>query len=128
VRVGYYRQMILVAVDDFLFRSKIRATAKHTGVEVSFARTAAEVLEQARTSKPSLVILDLNSTALEPIETLGALKADAALAGIPTLGFVSHVDTARIQAARQAGADQVMARSAFAGQLAEILLAGTGQP
>ena len=120
--------MILVAVDDFLFRSKIRATAKHTGVDVTFARTAAEVLEQARTSKPSLLILDLNSAALEPIETLAALKADAELAGIRTLGFVSHVDTARIQAAREAGAAQVMARSAFAGQLAEILLAAAGQP
>ena len=82
----------------------------------------------ARTSKPSLLILDLNSAALAPIETLAALKADAELAGIRTLGFVSHVDTARIQAAREAGADQVMARSAFAGQLAEILLAGAGQP
>jgi DNA-binding NarL/FixJ family response regulator len=91
-------------------------------------RPRSSIRREARTSKPSLVILDLNSTALEPIETLGALKADAALAGIPTLGFVSHVDTARIQAAREAGADQVMARSAFAGQLAEILLAGTGQP
>jgi hypothetical protein len=34
------------------------------------------------------------------------------------------VDTDVINAARQAGADDVMARSAFAGSLAEILLAG----
>jgi len=121
--------MILVAVDDFLFRSKIRATAKHAGVDVTFARTAAEVLEQARTLKPSLVILDLNSGTLEPIETLTALKGDPGLASIQTLGFVSHVDAERIQAARAAGADNVMARSAFAGQLAEILMTDrTAQP
>jgi hypothetical protein len=42
---------------------------------------------------------------------------------VRTLGFVSHVHTALIEAARAAGIDDVMARSAFAGNLAEILLA-----
>ena len=44
--------MILVAVDDFLFRSKIRTTGKQAGVELTFPRTPDEVLEQARTLKP----------------------------------------------------------------------------
>jgi PleD family two-component response regulator len=114
--------MVLVAVDDFLFRSKIRATAKQAGVDVTFAKTPAEVLEQARALKPSLVIFDLNSDKLEPIDNIAAMKASPDLASIPTLGFVSHVDAARIQAARGAGADDVMARSAFAGNLADILL------
>ena len=121
--------MILVAVDDFLFRSKIRATAKQAGVDVSFARTPAEVLEQARTLHPSMVIFDLNSATLEPISTIAAMKGDASLASIKALGFVSHVDTSRIQAARAAGADDVMARSAFAGELGDILMSDrTAQP
>jgi DNA-binding NarL/FixJ family response regulator len=114
--------MILVAVDDFLFRSKIRTTAKQAGVEVAFPKSANELLEQARTLNPSMAIFDLNSATLAPIETIAALKQDPALSSVRTLGFVSHVDTARIQAARAAGADEVMARSAFAGQLADILL------
>jgi DNA-binding NarL/FixJ family response regulator len=120
--------MILAAVDDFLFRSKIRATAKQAGVSVTFAKTAGELLDQARSLKPSLVIFDLNSATLEPIETIAAMKRDASLARIRTLGFVSHVDAARIQEARTAGADDVMARSAFAGQLADILLTDRTQP
>jgi len=120
--------MILAAVDDFLFRSKIRATAKQAGVDITFAKTAGELLEQARSLKPSLVIFDLNSATLEPIETIAAMKRDGALKSIRTLGFVSHVDTARIQAARAAGADDVMARSAFAGQLGDILLTDRTKP
>ena len=85
--------MILVAVDDMLFSSRIRTTAKNAGVELVFARTPAEILDQARALKPSLVIFDLNSTKAAPIETVAALKRDAALASIPTLGFVSHVHT-----------------------------------
>jgi DNA-binding NarL/FixJ family response regulator len=117
-----------VAVDDFLFRSKIRATAKQADVEVSFAKTADEIIDQARRLKPSLVIFDLNSATLAPVETIAAMKADEGLSPIRTLGFVSHVDTARIHAARAAGADEVMARSAFAGQLGDILLAAKARP
>ena len=120
--------MILVAVDDFLFRSKIRTTGKQAGVELVFAQSSQEVLEQARALKPPLVIFDLNSRKLDPISTIVAIKQDPALAAVRTLGFVSHVDADAIGAARQAGTDQVMARSAFAAQLAEILVAGGTGP
>ena len=48
--------------------------------------------------------------------------SDPALASIRTIGFASHVHTDLIAAAREAGADQVLPRSAFAGNLADILL------
>ena len=120
--------MILVAVDDLLFSSKIRATAKQAGVELAFARTREEILDRARALMPLLVIFDLNSGKTDPIATIAAIKSDPALASIRTLGFVSHVDADTIGAAREAGTDQVMARSAFAGQLAEILLTGGSVP
>jgi DNA-binding NarL/FixJ family response regulator len=114
--------MVLVAVDDLLFSSKIRATAKQAGVELAFARTPEEILGQARTQKPALVIFDLNSGKTDPIATIAAMKADPELAGLRAIGFASHVHTDLIAAARNAGADQVLPRSAFAGNLADILL------
>ena len=117
---------ILAAVDDFLFRSKIRAVAKHVNAEIVFAQTPDEILAQARALKPSLVIIDLNSQKADAVGTLTALKQDPELAGIRTIGFASHVHVDLIQAARRAGADQVMPRSAFAGNLAEILSAALG--
>jgi len=113
--------MILVAVDDLLFSSKIRATARGVGVEVTFARTPADILAQARSLKPALIIFDVNCVKADPINTVAALKADPELNRIPTTGFVSHVDTSLIMAARGAGMDVVMARSAFAANLPQIL-------
>jgi DNA-binding NarL/FixJ family response regulator len=113
--------VVLAAVDDFLFRSKIRAVAKHVGVEVKFAQTRDEILAQARELRPRLLILDLNSAKADPVATLGALKADAELSAIPAIAFASHVHVDLIAAARRAGADSVLARSQFAGNLAEIL-------
>ena len=113
--------MVLVAVDDLLFSSKIRATAKAVGVDITFARTPDEILAQARTLKPTLVVFDINSQKADPISTVAALKADPDTRDIQTTGFVSHVNTDLILAARQAGMDEVMARSAFAANLAQIL-------
>lgn len=118
--------MVLVAVDDLLFSSKIRATAKQAGVELVFARSREEVFDQARRMRPALAIFDLNSGKVDSVATIAALKNDPELSSIRTLGFASHVHADLIAAARQAGADQVVPRSAFAGNLAQILLASQG--
>ena len=76
---------------------------------------------------PALVIFDLNSAKTDPVQTIAAIKADPALAAIRTIGFVSHVNTGIIDAARRAGADEVMPRSAFAANLPDILLQGARQ-
>lgn len=117
--------MILVAVDDLLFSSKIRTVAKQAGVDIVFARSPSEILEQARSAKPAMAIFDLNSAKTDPIESVAAMKRDPELRSIRTLGFVSHVHTDVIEAARSAGIDNVLARSAFAGNLADILLDGS---
>lgn len=108
--------MILAAVDDLLFRSKIREVAKRAGVEVVFARTAAEVMGAAD-RQPSLAVIDLHASAIDPLRSLSTLRA----LGIPTIGFFAHVQTDLAQAALAAGATQVLPRSAFAMRLPEIL-------
>jgi PleD family two-component response regulator len=116
--------VILAILDDLMFTSKIKLAASQTGVPVRFARSADSALADMRQNPPALVIFDLNNPRTDPIGTVAAMKADAALAGIPTIGFVSHVDTVTIEAARQAGVGDVLARSAFAQRLPEILALG----
>ena len=113
--------MILCAVDDLIFSIKISTAAKALDVDIYFERSADQVVPRVREKQPSLVILDLNSSKLRPMEVITALKADPDLKGIQTLGYVSHVQTETIEAARNAGIDQVLARSAFSDRLGEIL-------
>jgi PleD family two-component response regulator len=113
--------MVLVVLDDLMFSSKIKTAAGQLGVPVAFARTSASALTEMRRELPSVVILDLNNTRTDPLGMIAAMRADPALATVRTVGFVSHVDTALIDAARQAGITEVLARSAFTAQLAEIL-------
>lgn len=120
--------MILCAVDDLLFSVKISTAAKALSADVYFERTADGVVPRARERRPALVIFDLNSRKLRPMEAIAALKADQALKDIHTLGYVSHVDTDTVATAREAGIDEVLARSAFAMQLGEILQRDTRPP
>jgi len=119
--VNYHRSVILAVVDDLMFTSKIKNAAGQLGVPLAFARSSGSALEQMRQTAPSLVIFDLNSARTDPLGTVAAMKRDPALASIPIVGFVSHVQTDLIEAARQAGVDDVMARSAFTARLGEIL-------
>ena len=113
--------MILAVLDDLMFTSKIRATATQLGVGVAFARSAEAALGEMRMAPPSLVILDLNNPRTNPLAIVSSMKQDPSLASIPTVGYASHVQVDVIDAARQAGVGQVLARSAFTQQLADIL-------
>jgi CheY-like chemotaxis protein len=112
---------VLALLDDLLFTSKIRTAANQLGIPIAFARSSHGALDDMRRNRPSLVILDLNNPRVDPLGTVGAMKADPSLAGIPTVGFASHVQTDVIEAARRAGVGEVLARSAFTQKLAEIL-------
>ena len=116
--------MILAVVDDLMFVSKIRTAARQGAVSVSFARSSAAALDEMRKAPPALVIFDLNNPRTDPLGTVAAMKADPALASIPTVGYVSHVQTDLIEAARQAGVGEVLARSAFSERLPAILERG----
>ena len=115
--------MVLFVVDDLFFSIKIKTAARLVNAEVYFERSGDRTLETIREKGPRLVVFDLDSTKLRPIETVKALKADPELRRLETLGFVSHVHADTIAAARAAGIDQVLARSAFADRLGAILTA-----
>jgi CheY-like chemotaxis protein len=113
--------MILCVVDDLMFSVKISAAAKAARADVVFERTPQAVTERVRAERPSLVIFDLNSSRMAPIDTIRVIKSDPDLKSTRTLGYVSHVQADTIAAAREAGCDEVLARSAFSDRLAAIL-------
>ena len=118
---GPVARRVLAAVEDLLFRSKISETAQAVGVEAAFPRNPKKLLEELRTAPPDLLVLDLNSTRFEPLELLRTVNSDAALREVSTVGFLSHVQGDLALAAREAGCDRVMARSAFVENLPRII-------
>ena len=120
--------MVFCVVDDLIFSVKISTAAKALGTPIFFERSPEMVLPRIGDKQPSLVIIDLNSATLRPLEVIRAMKADPGLRHIRTLGYVSHVQTDVIAAARAAGIDEVLARSAFSDRLGEILTSPPARP
>ena len=116
---------VLAAVEDLLFRSKISETASSLGIEAAFPRSTRRLLESLRESPPDLLVLDLNSALFEPLTLLRRLRSDEATRDVPTVGFLSHVQKDLAVAAREAGCDRVVARSAFTKDLPRILAGHT---
>jgi CheY-like chemotaxis protein len=123
---GTVAATILIVVEDLLFLSKIQQTASALGLAVR-PMDLSKGTEARTDDLPQGIILDLNHRSISALELVRNLKKNAATRGIPIVGFVSHVQADLISAARAAGCDIVLARSAFTQQLPQLLdrLAGS---
>jgi len=111
---------VMAFVQDLFFLAKIQETAKAIGIR-AVTGDARRGPGSAAEAQPQAILVDLNSRGFSPVELIQALKADPATRSIRILGFVSHVQEDLVAAARAAGCDSVLARSAFTRQLPERL-------
>ncbi len=105
--------------DELMFNSRIIGTAKDLGLVVKAARTIADLAALIDQQPPVCVILDLANASLEIAELVSRLRAMAMIPFIVAYG--SHVDTAMLRVARDAGCDVVWPRSKFVTELAQAL-------
>jgi CheY-like chemotaxis protein len=112
---------VVAGVDDLFFEAKIQETARQLGVHLVVAGASQDVVGTVREQRPVLVILDLQSDACRPIETIRAIKSDPDLRATPVLGYYAHVRDELKAAATEAGCDQVLPRSALSARLPELL-------
>ncbi|MDQ1404785.1 MAG: hypothetical protein QOG55_414 [Acidobacteriaceae bacterium] len=108
---------VVALMDDIFFQMKVAETAKHLGIEFKVATTTAALLDLLE-PRPQLVIVDLNARN-QPIDAIVKLRATAK--DIRVVAFLSHVQRELAEQARNAGCDEVMPRSSFTQNLAEIL-------
>ena len=102
---------------DIFFIAKMKETAKLTGVELETAGTPQALAEAAKATTTSLLIVDLNARgSIEAIENLHAAGNT-----LPVIAYLSHVQVELAERARAAGCTEVMPRSKFSKDLAEIL-------
>jgi hypothetical protein len=109
---------VVYLVQDMLFSSKIRETAKLLGLTVQGLRDPA-ALVAAAAAGATLVIVDLRLPAA--LDALGLLAADPVASAVPSVGFIDHERTDVMDQARSRGCGQVMAKGQFATGLAKLL-------
>lgn len=98
---------IVVIVADLLLSSKVEATLRAAGHEVSVVAS----LDAAADQSPEAIVVDLEE--LDP--------GEIAALGIPALGFYAHVDVETRRRAEAAGLERVVPRSRLARELPELI-------
>jgi len=109
--------MIVALVADLMFESRIDAVARQVEADVRTVRGVEQV--RAALDDTSGVLLDMSVAPEDTLALIGELKA--ARGGLPIIAFLSHVQVELTGQTREAGADEVLSRSAFVARLPQIL-------
>lgn len=114
---------IFAFVDDLFFLAKIQEVGRKLNVKVEFVKSEKEIEEKVGGNpeeRPSLVIVDLNSSTIKPISIISKLKSKYKKT-TSIVGFLSHVQGDLKVKAMDAGCDVVMPRSAFSQTLPSLI-------
>jgi hypothetical protein len=95
-------------VVDLMDSSKITAAGKTAGMEVRIVRSHGAAVEAG--TDADVVVVDLSRP--DALEVIGDLSSR-----VRVVAYGAHVDLERLRAASDAGAESVLARSAFFGAL-----------
>lgn len=109
---------VVALVDDLFFQAKLQETARQAGVALQCVRSAEALLEHARQAPAVLYIVDLNACG-NPLSAIAQLRAVDRNAKL--VAFLSHIQIELAEQARAAGCHEVLPRSKFTRELANIL-------
>jgi CheY-like chemotaxis protein len=112
---------ILAVVDDLFFVVKINDAARRAGMVAEFLKSADDMVQRALAELPSMIVIDLNCSSLAPVPLIEMLRSKPELKNVSVIAFVSHIQGELKMQAQNAGADMVLARSAFSLNLPQIL-------
>lgn len=115
------REAILAVVSDLILRQKVVEGLSAAGYEAEIAGGPSVMRDKIAARRPVAILLDLESRAMDAVEVIAELKADAATRAVPLLGFFGHVNVEIRTRALAAGCDRVATRGEVATRLDRLL-------
>jgi DNA-binding response OmpR family regulator len=102
--------VVLVADDDADIRDLVAYKLQQAGFEVIAVEDGRAALEQARTRRPTLAVLDVSMPGLSGIDVCRMLRASAATAGIMIIMLTARVQEQDVEGGFSAGADDYVTK------------------
>ena len=135
---------VVCFIADLMFITRVESVVRNLGYEVqTFERVeqvagsaediphyqrgehlegpGADLMELLTDIQPCLVIFDLSNKTIPWKDWIALIKSAPATRRTPVICFGSHIDVQSFHAAKDAGADAVLARSAFVGDMPGII-------
>ena len=117
--------LLLAIVDDLMVRSRIDAAAGVAGVEVQYVRTSDEIRAAVAGRPARALLVGMAATRRPWADLVRQARADPLTRGLYVLAFGPHMNLGLRTQALDAGADRVVANSAFIRLLPTILATPT---
>lgn len=108
--------MILIAVRDLAFRSKIQAAAERLGVPFRFAPRSGPLEQAVREAGAGTLIVDLTQPGV-----IDEVRVASRAGAMRVVGFLGHLQTELMDEAAAAGVDEVLTRGQFVNRIDDLL-------
>jgi signal transduction histidine kinase/CheY-like chemotaxis protein len=95
--------VVLLVEDNPVNRKLARNVLRSQGFEVWEAHTGEDALNDLRSRRPNLILMDLQLPGMDGLEVTRRVKADPRTADLPVVALTAHVREADEQKAREAG-------------------------
>jgi CheY-like chemotaxis protein len=103
-------QRILLVEDNEDNLAVYRAILQYAGYEVLEARDGVAGVEEARSGRPDLILMDISIPKIDGFEATRILKTDPETRGIPIVALTAHAMDEDRERARQVGCDGFLAK------------------
>jgi len=110
---------VLVITSDLFLQSRVTELTKPLGANATFVTTEEDLLREAKSKEPSLVILDLAASEYDPFSCAQKLKVMSAPPKI--LGVFPHIRTDLKLKAEKVMIDYIVPNSGFLKTLKSVL-------
>lgn len=113
---------VVAVIDDLFFQAKVRTALHHLGLAAEIVPNGGRLHARLQEGDaPALVVVDLTLRSADAVSLIRDLRAVEHGRSVSILAFGSHVAVEVQKQALQAGANQVVAKSAFAKRLPQLV-------
>jgi CheY-like chemotaxis protein len=111
---------VLFLSSDLVFSSRLSGVAGRLGVSISSVSSIDAAIARVIGDSVDLVILDLSANHLDPQSAVARLRESSP--ELAVIAYAPHVHEDRLQAADDAGCNEVLTRGQFDRQMEELLV------
>ncbi|WP_447974119.1 response regulator [Nitrospira sp. Kam-Ns4a] len=114
-------QVILVAVNDVFFYTKLRDALRGSAYTLERARTQDDVPAKTAPAAPAALVINLNEERLDPFRAIEDFHRSAAGRSLPILAFANHEEVETWRRAKELGVTKIVSRNEFSARTKELI-------